>query len=250
MRVGFIGTGKIAAAMVQGLAGRGHDIWVSERNADMAQKLANTLPDVSIGTNAEVVAGSDVVFLCLLADVASTVLPDLQFRADQSVISVMVDVPFGQVQRVCAPATDIAMTIPLAAVAVGGSMLPVFPASSALTVLFGETDHVFAVKSEQDLNAHFAGTALAAPILDIMRTGAAWLGQQTGDVAAAETYVRGIFAGFMNQMAQEGVGFDPLLKGLGTEGGLNASLKSHMRQAGTHKALEAGLDALKPRLGL
>lgn len=250
MQVGFIGTGEIAAAMVQGLAGRGHHILVSDRNAEVARKLAMEVPEVSVGTNVEVVAGSDVVFLCLLADVARSVLPDLPFRADQSVISVMVDVPMVQLQRLCAPATDIALTIPLAAIATGGSVLPTYPASSALTALFGETDNVFVVQSEHALNAHFAGTALSAPILDLMRTGAAWLGQETGDVAAAENYVRGIFAGFMNQMAQERVGFDPLLKGLGTEGGLNETLKSHMRQAGTHEALCAGLDTLKPRLGL
>ncbi|MGJ8618138.1 MAG: NAD(P)-binding domain-containing protein [Sulfitobacter sp.] len=250
MRVGFIGTGEIAAAMVQGLAGRGHDILVSERNAEMAATLAKALPEVTIASNAGVVAGSDVVFLCLMADVAREVLPDLAFRANHSVISVMVDVPVAELQRLCAPATDIALTIPLSAVATGGSMLPVFPSSAALTALFGKSDTVFSVQSEHALNAHFAGTALSAPFLDLMRTGAHWLGRETGDAAAAEAYVRGIFAGFMNQMAQDSVGFDPLLKSLATEGGLNDSLKSHMRKAGTHEVLETGLDALKLRLGL
>jgi len=250
MRVGFIGTGEIAAAMVHGLAGRGHDILISERNAVMAATLAKAIPEVTVASNADVVAGSDVVFLCLMADVARDVLPGLTFRADQAVISVMVDVPLAELQQLCAPANDIALTIPLSAVATGGSMLPVYPVSDALTTLFGATDTVFAVKSEHALNAHFAGTALSAPFLDLMRTGAQWLGRETKDTAAAEAYVRGIFAGFMNQMAQDDVGFDPLLKALATEGGLNDSLKSHIRNAGTHQALEAGLDALKPRLGL
>ena len=33
MRIGFLGTGEITAAMVRGLAGQGHTILVSPRNA-------------------------------------------------------------------------------------------------------------------------------------------------------------------------------------------------------------------------
>jgi pyrroline-5-carboxylate reductase len=196
------------------------------------------------------VAESDVVFLCLMADVARQLLPDLRFRAGQSVISVMADFPLADLQHFCAPASDIALTIPLSAVATGGSMMPVYPASPALEALFGTSDQVFAVSDERALNAHFAGSALSAPLIALMQTGAQWLGDETGDPAAAERYVAGVFAGFLRQMAQEGADFDGLLQALATEGGLNASLKSHMQDAGAPAALVAGLAALKPRLGL
>jgi pyrroline-5-carboxylate reductase len=250
MRVGFLGTGEIAAALVTGLSGRGHDLIVSDRNAQVATDLAARLGDVRIAVNDAVVAETDVVFLCLMAQVAREVLPTLSFRAEQSVISVMVDVPLADLQRFCAPATEIAMTIPLTAVATGRSMLPVYPESSALQALFGESDHVFAVASEQALNAHFAGSALSAPLIALMQTGAAWLGTQTGDPKAAEAYVAGIFAGFLRQMSAGGADFETLLKGLATEGGLNAHLKAHIAAAGTHETLVEGLEALKPRLGL
>jgi len=250
MRVGFVGTGEIAAAMVNGLAGQGHEIWVSSRNAATAQKLTETVPGVHIGENAEVVGRSDVVFLCLMADVARRVLPGLEFRADQAVISVMVDVALDEVSHLCTPASDISVTIPLSAVATGGSMLPVFPGSTALDRLFGARNTVVTVTSEAALNAHFAGSALSAPLIALMQTGARWLAQQTGDAQAAEAYVAGVFAGFLRQMSEQGADFETLLGTLATEGGLNASLKTHMEEAGTHDALSAGLDALKPRLGL
>lgn len=250
MRIGFIGTGEIASAMVHGLAGQGHQIMVSGRNADVAAGLAAAVPEVSIAENAEVVAGSEVVFLCLMADVARQVLPELVFHRGQAVISVMVDVPLDQLDSLCAPATDIALTIPLGAVATGGSMLPVYPESPALSALFGQSDTVIPVQSEQALNAHFAGSALSAPLLALMRSGAQWLGDQTGDAQAAEVYVAGVFEGFLRQMRTEGLGFEALLQGLATEGGLNAHLKAHMLKAGAHEALAEGLEQLKPRLGL
>ena len=129
-------------------------------------------------------------------------------------------------------------------------MLPVYPASAALQSLFGESDTILPTTSEAALNAHFAGSALSAPLIALMQTGSAWLSEQTGDAKAAETYVAGVFAGFLRQMAQQNADFETLLKGLATEGGLNASLKAHMAETGSHDALIEGLDALKPRLGL
>ncbi len=250
MRVGFIGTGEIAGYMVQGLAGRGHQITLSARNAAKAADLAAAHPEVTVAENQQVVAQSDTVFLCLMANVANDVLPRLTFRPDQNIISVMTDLTVADLQRLCAPATEIACTIPLSAIASGGSMLPVFPASPGLEELFGASDHVIPVASQSALNAHFGGSALSAPLIALMQTGAAWLAEQTGDPKAAEAYVAGVFAGFLRQMQETGADFDMLLQGLATEGGLNATLKQHMEDHGSHAALIQGLNTLKPRLGL
>ena len=250
MRVGFIGTGEIAAALVEGLSGRGHDLIVSERNAEMAAALAGQFNDVQVKTNADVVAESDVVFLCLLAGVAGEVLGALPWRGDQAVISVMVDVPLAELAALCAPANDIALTIPLSSVATGRSVLPCHPDSDALRALFGESDTIIAVPTEVGLNAHFAASALSAPLLNLMQTGAQWLGEQTGDPEGAETYVAGVFAGFLRQMSTHGADFDQLLQGLATEGGLNATLKQQMADVGAPDALRGGLEGLKVRLKL
>ncbi|MCK8465139.1 NAD(P)-binding domain-containing protein [Aliiroseovarius sp. S1339] len=250
-RIGFVGTGEIAAAMVTGLIGQGHQITVSERNSGMAAALAAQSTDVTIAPNEQVVADSDVVFLCLLADVARDVLPGLPFRADHSVISVMVDASLGDLSALCAPARDIAVTIPLASIAVGGSALPVYPDSAALRALFGDTDMIIPCRDEAALNAHFGASALASPVLDQMRAGAGWLAALTGDPKAAEQYVATVFAGFLRSMAENPeTSFSDLLDSLATEGGLNATLRAHMRDAGTIQDLTTGLDALKPRLGL
>ena len=250
MRVGFLGTGKIAAAMAHGLGGQGHQIIVSARNESISSQLGADIPELTVADNAEVVARSDTVFLCLMADIAREVLPHLPFRADQAIISVMADAPLAELKTLCAPATDITITIPLAAIAKGGSMLPVYPSSSALQALFGRTDTILPVASETALNAHFGGTALAAPLLALMQAGSRWLATQTGDAQAAEVYVAGFFAALLRDVGKGDADFDALLQSLATEGGLNAYLKAHMQAAGAPEALTEGLDALKPRLGL
>ncbi len=246
-RVGFIGTGEIAAAMVQGLVGLGHDIVVSNRNADMAARLAATVPGLRVATNHEVVEASDVVILCLLARVADDALTRLPFRAGQSVISVMVDVSLAKLRRLCAPATDIAITIPLPPIATGGCPLPVYPASKALEHLFGARNVVFPVRDEIALNAHFGATALCSPLLAQMLTTSGWLAEFTGDKALAEAYVSAVIRGYLPERPPQGH-LGTALQSLSTDGGLNATLRAAMN--GANADLRAGLDGFRRRLRL
>lgn len=246
-RIGFLGTGEITAAMVRGLAGRGHSILVSPRNAAVAAALAADLPEVTVAPNEQVVAGSDVVFLCLLARVADEVLPGLPFRADQTVISVMVDAPLARLRRLCAPATGIAITIPLPPIARGGCPLPVYPASPVLEALFGDRNLILPQPTEAALGAHLGVSALCSPVLDQLLAAADWLAGFTGNPAAAEAYVAAMIRGYLPERAEGGDLADALRK-LSTEGGLNATLRAAMAPA--KDSLRNGLDAFRPRLGL
>lgn len=246
-RVGFVGTGEIAALMVQGLAGQGHEIVVSDRNATVAARLAATVPGLRVAPNAEVVEGADIVILCLLAKVADDALAGLPWRAGQSVISVMVDVGLAKLQKLCAPATDIAITIPLPPIATGGCPLPVYPASPALDVLYGAKNRVFPVRDEVALNAHFGATALCSPFLEQVLTTAAWLAEFTGDPNQSQAYVRDVLRGYLPADGQNGH-LGAALQSLSTEGGLNATLRAAMK--GVNTDLSAGLDGFRGRLGL
>lgn len=247
MRLGFIGTGEITAAMVRGLKGQGHTILVSPRNAAVAATLAAEVPGVAIAPNEDVVANSDVVFLCLLARVAREVLPTLPFRADQSVISVMVDAPLATLRSLCAPATDIAITIPLPPITTGGCPLPVYPASPALDTLFGARNLILPQPSEAALNAHLGASALCSPILDQLLTATEWLTDHTGNPAAAEAYIAAMIRGYLPERAQEG-DLATALKKLSTEGGLNATLRAAMAPA--KQSLHHGLTGFHARLDL
>lgn len=247
MRLGFLGTGEITAAMVRGLKGQGHDVLVSPRNATVAASLASEVPGVSIAPNEAVVAQSDVVFLCLLARVARDVLPALPFRADHAVISVMVDAPLSDLRALCAPATDIAITIPLPPIAVGGCPLPVYPASPSLDALFGARNLILPQPSEAALNAHLGASALCSPILDQLLAATQWLAAHTGNAARAEAYIAAMIRAYLPERAQEG-DLATALKKLSTEGGLNATLRAVMAPA--KRDLTRGLDAFRPRLGL
>lgn len=247
MRLGFLGTGEIATAMVRGLRGQDHQILVSARNADTAAKLAAQEAGVSIASNQQVVEGSDVIFLCLLAKVAMTVLPALPFRAGQTVISVMVDAPLAHLRQLCAPATDIAITIPLPAIAQGGCPLPVYPPSPVLQHLYGARNLILPQPTEAALNAHLGISALCSPILDQMLTAVDWLSGITGAPDGAEAYVTAMIRSALPDRAAHG-DLATALDKLSTEGGLNATLRAAMAPAKLE--LRQGLDGFRTRLGL
>ncbi|MEL7138546.1 MAG: NAD(P)-binding domain-containing protein, partial [Pseudomonadota bacterium] len=79
LKVGFVGTGHIAAPMARVVARAGHSVLVSERNAETAVALASAFENIAIAPNQAVLDGSDVVFLCVRPPLAEEVFAPLRF---------------------------------------------------------------------------------------------------------------------------------------------------------------------------
>ena len=161
----------------------------------------------------------------------------------------MVDVDLEALQDFAPDAASIDITIPLPQIASGGCPLPCYPSSATVSELFGAANPAFEVKDATALNAHFAASALMSTTLDQISEGGAWLGQFTGDVQGAQFYIAHMLASALATITDQ-VTVAHMLEELSTEGGLNATLKAHMREAGANTALTGGLDGLRGRLGL
>ena len=194
MKIGFIGTGSITAAMMRGLSGQGHQIWVSERNEALSKALEADLYEVTRHTNEYIAANADLVFLCLMASVAKETLPNLTFKFRQRIVSVMVDVSLEDLQSYAPEALSIDITIPLPQIVNGGCPLPCYPSTETVRTVFGPRNPSFAVKDMRALNAHFAASALMSTTLDQISAGAAWLADYTDDEMAAQFYLSHMLA--------------------------------------------------------
>lgn len=248
-RIGFIGTGHIAAPMVRFLSRRGHEICVSDRNAEIAADLARS-QGVEIAPNQDVIDCSEIVFLCLRPHLAAEVIKPLEFTAEQKVVSVMAGVSLKELSDLCAPATNITMTIPLGYLENGGCPLPACPKADVLSTLFAPENPVFEVHEEAAFNMHFAVCSFVPGVLDLMTTAAAWLGDQTGDHDQAARYTRQLLSGFLGALPNEGA--ELLTKerdALATEGTISLQMTKALRDADTHGSLRRTLDAIGARLG-
>ena len=248
-RIGFVGTGHIAAPMVRFLSQRGHEIVVSNRNAATAEDLART-HGVAIAENQEVVDASDIVFLCLRPHVAAQVVSQLVFRSDQKIVSVMAGVSLAQLSTLCAPARDISITIPLGYLEKGGCPLATSPDANVLKSLFEPENPVFEVPDEAALNMHFAVCAFVPGLLDLMVTASGWLSDQTGDADQAARYTRQLVTGFLAALPDGGADLLPAERdALATKGTLSLQMTEGLHTGGAHSALRDTLQTIGDRLG-
>ena len=174
MKIGFIGTGVIATAMVDGIAGDGHHIWVTERSRANSARLAAQYPNVTIGDSQAIIDSCEVIIVALLHEAARSVLPALSFRPEQTVFSVVVGVPFGEFAELIQPATAEAMFIPYPHIAHGGSPLLVYPVSETLQDIFGGRNRVIPVTSEAMLNDYLAAQAILLPTVNLLQSTSGW----------------------------------------------------------------------------
>ncbi len=247
-RIGFIGTGHIAAPMVRLMAAKGHEITVSERNAQVSAELKAEL-GVAVASPQAVVDASDIVFLCLRPQVAADVLTPLNFRAEQQIVSVMAAVSTDQLRMLCAPVTDFVQTIPLGFLQSGGCPLAALGNDRLLAGLFEPENPVVKIADEAALNAHFAICAMVPGLLDLMTTGADWLAAQTGDAAGAEFYTTQLVSGFLATMEKGAAGrLASERDALATDGTLSLQMTQTLREHGAHDALRTALKAIGKRL--
>lgn len=248
-RVGFIGTGHIAAPMVRFLADRGHDITVSERNAEVAASLKAS-HGVNVAANQDVLEASDIVFLCLRPHVAKQALETLNFRADHQIVSVMAGLALADLRAACAPASDITLTIPLGFLEQGGCPLPACPTDAVLAPLFAPENPVLPVADENAFTQHFAVCAMVPGVLDLIATASDWLAHQTGDPDGAALYTRHLLAGFLATLPEGGAAIIPQERdALATDGTLSLQMTTALKDGGAHDALIQALNAIGDRLG-
>ncbi|WP_298852499.1 NAD(P)-binding domain-containing protein [uncultured Ruegeria sp.] len=247
-RIGFIGTGHIAAPIARLMAAKGHEISVTERNAEVSANLKAEL-GATVAAPQAVIDASDIVFLCLRPHIAAEVLAPLTFRADQQIVSVMAAVSAEQLAALCVPASDFVQTIPLGFLETGGCPMAAFGNDRLLAELFEPENPVVKVTNEAALNAHFAICAMVPGILDLMATGAKWLGDVTGDTDGAEFYTTQLMAGFLASMDKGTAGrLAQERDALATDGTLSLQMTDTLKNQDAHKALRSALGAIGKRL--
>ena len=116
MKLGFIGSGKMATALVQGVVQAGviarEDIAVSDAVAAAADKLASAA-SVAVRTNDELAAASDALVLCVKPNDALAALRSVRERLpDKLVVSIVAGLPIAKLQEAAGAAARIIRVMP------------------------------------------------------------------------------------------------------------------------------------------
>lgn len=237
MKIGFIGTGHIAAPMARFLARKGHKVIVSERNADVAASLAKAGLGIDIASNQNLVDGAEIVFLCLRPAVWRDIAADLDFGTGKRIVSVMAGVSLGEISDVTG-IKEVSATIPFGFLESGGCPLPVAGNASTIQSLFAPENLVLPQNEEKFLQYHFASSALPSGILEMLEVTTAWLSERTGDADQAEVYVGNLISGVLNNLTIDRSGVLAAERNaLATPNTLNLQMVEGLRRHGAFENL-------------
>jgi len=249
---GFVGTGAITRAMVEGLSTVDDPpaIVVSPRGAAVGAALAERFANVRVAAdNQAVVDAAPCVVLAPRPVDAPAVLDGLRFTAEHVVVSVVAALPVAALLEAVAPATRVARAIPLPSVAARQGLVPVVPPEPATLALFRRLGDVAALDDELAFDAFSAASAFAATQLDLLATVEAWLAGRGVPGPDARAYVGELLRGLSDALSAEpDRELGALADDHATPGGLNQQVREHVRAAGTHAVVETALDAVLARV--
>jgi pyrroline-5-carboxylate reductase len=251
MKLGFVGTGTIAASIIRGLGPNfSGAIYVSPRSADVAASLAREFSHVTVASsNQDVLDASEIVVLAIRPQIAKAVLGELQFRSDHQVISLIAAAPLDVLQAQVAPAIKVTKAVPLPAVAMRRGPTAVYPPDAVTEALFNRMGRAIAVDKAETFDALTAATATMAPYFAFADAIAAWLVDKGLPSEDARQYVAAIFDGLAaTAESAPASDFLTLADEHATKGGLNEQLRKHLADQGAFKSVGTGLDAIFARV--
>ncbi len=158
-RLGIVGTGKLAAFLVEGLrhGGDDRDIVLSPRNADRARALADRFGCRIAADNQGVVDAADAVIIATPPPQALATIRDLRFPAGMLVVCCAIDVTLDDL-RAAAPGVRMVRAMPTASSAVGLGSTPICPPDDAAHALFARVGDVHPCATEAVFRAATALT--------------------------------------------------------------------------------------------
>jgi pyrroline-5-carboxylate reductase len=171
----------------------------------------------------------------------------LHFRPAQVVHSVMAGVPLARVRALVAPATRVAVAIPLPSVAARRGGIPVHPALPEAVAFWSRLGEVVATDEEDVFAALIVPATTIAAYFEHLEVITRWVVDHGVATEDARRYVAAVYAAVAGQLVG-GADFGALAAEVATPGGLNAQLSDQLRAAGVPAVTLAAMDAVHARL--
>jgi pyrroline-5-carboxylate reductase len=178
--------------------------------------------------------------------IAAEVLPELRFRPDHHVVSLIAAVTLDFLRKVTAPAATVTRAVPLPPVARRQGPTTLYPPDEGVKALFDRLGVGIVLEEETSFDAFSSATAVMAAYFAFAHTVAAWMERNGVRGEQAHAFVRQMLEGLASAPAHQG--FAELALEHQTKGGLNEQVFNAMTQDGIIPNLDKALDAILARL--
>ena len=252
MKLGFIGTGNIASAVIEGFCTADINdlvIYLSPRNEAQSKQLATQFAAVArMASNQEVLNQADIIFIAVRPAIAEAVTRELQFDKRHTVVSFVPFLKFETLADACRPAGAVCRAIPLPSAKAHQCPIPVFASTPAITGLLKYIGQPLEVNDEYQLHTLWTLTGLITPFYDMLRGLSDWTVKKGVPPATASAYVANLFHA-LSYMAQQAnpINFEELSSHAATPNGMNEQAGKEIRESGAHEEYVKAADRLMER---
>ena len=253
MKLGFIGTGKIASSVIIGLSNskiKFKQIIISPRNRGIAKSLKKKLKKITIAkNNQEVVNKSNWVFLSVTPKVGNKIIKDLKFKSSQTVISFISTINLTELKKMIKVKSKIVRAIPLPPISIKKGPVPICPPNKKVKNFFDKLGSTIEIKNEK-LSINFWSTSgMMATYYEMLKTMSNWLVNKGIKRQDAQKYITSLFLALSEDAvihSKEDLKY--LVKESQTPKGLNEQGLKQMSKKGVYKSIIGTLNSIHKRL--
>ena len=253
MKLGFIGTGKIASSVILGVCKskiKFSQIIVSPRNKRIANNLKKKFKKVSIAkNNQDVINKSNWIFLSVTPKVGDKIIKDLKFKSNQTIISFISTINLSELKKMIKVKSKIIRAIPLPPISIKKGPVPIYPPNKKVKSFFDKIGSTIEIKNEK-LSINFWSTSgMMASYYDLLRVMSDWLIKKGIKRKDAQRYITSLFLALSEDaVINSKKDLKHLVKVSQTPKGLNEQGLKEMTKKNVYKSVVHSLNSIYKRL--
>ena len=253
MKLGFIGTGKIASSVITGIFSSKisfSEIEVSSRNTLIAKKLKKKFKKIIIKkNNQEIVDSCNWIFLSVTPNVGKKIIKNLKFRSNQTIISFISTITLAQLKKAIKVKADIVRAIPLPPISLKKGPVPIFPPNKRVKSFFNKIGTTIEIKNEELSKNFWSTSGMMASYYELLRVMANWLVKKGIKRIDAQTYITTLFFALSEDAVKNSKkDLKYLVKESQTTKGLNEQGLNELKRMKFYSTLEKAINKISKRL--
>ncbi len=253
MKLGFIGTGKIASSVINGICKSSikyDKIFISSRNKKISKELKKKFKRISIEkNNQKIVDNCNWVFLAVTPAVGEKIIKNLKFRTSQIIVSFISTITIPELKKMIKVKADVVRAIPLPPISLKKGPVPICPPNKKVKIFFNKIGSTVEIKNEK-LSINFWSTSgMMASYYEILKVMSDWLVKKGIKRLDAQKYITTLFLALSEDaVANSKKELKYLVKESQTPKGLNEQGLKGMNKKGVYKSVINTLNSIHKRL--
>jgi len=197
MKLGFIGTGKIASSVITGICKSSikyERIIISSRNKSISNKLKKSFKRITIEReNQKIIDKSNWIFLCVTPVVGEKIIKKLKFSSNQMIISFISTINLSNLKKFTKMKKNIVRAIPLPPISLKKGPVPIFPPNKKVKNFFNKIGSTIEIKNEKLSINFWSISGMMASYYEMLKVMSNWLIKKGIKKNDAQKYITSLF---------------------------------------------------------